>query len=215
MKRKYPILFTFFSFFLLAMGFQCNKDLVAPEPVHEYAEKLSLSPYKKIYSINDTIWLQFQTTNKALFDKRTGTQIRTDTTYLQAIFHLFRRYPAGAAVEFFSEVKTDSVQDLSFTPLYTYYNTLSFKTSCSSSRYFFRAGFILKKTGIYSLEPNGSLAACAGKYNLPYTTFRFTFDLPDCNKDIWLSIPVQSRGGETGFTDRRIDEKEIFLFKVE
>jgi hypothetical protein len=215
MKRLSSIPLTLLSLALLSMGFQCNKDLVAPAPMHQFSEKLSLQPYKKVYFINDTIWVQFQTTSKTLFDQLIGTRVATDSTNLQVGFHLFRRYPAGTAVEFFSEVRTDSVQDLVFAPLYTYYNTLSFKTSCSSNRYLFRAGFILKKAGIYSLEPNGSLAACPGKNSLPFTTFKFTFDLPDTNKDIWLSIPLQTRGDETGFTDRRIDAKEIFLFKVE
>ena len=44
-------------------------------------------------------------------------------------------------------------------------------------------------------------------------SFKLMFDLADCNKDIWLTIPAIQRDGQN--TDARIDNKEIFVFKVE
>ena len=198
------------------MGFQCNKDVYpASTPVYEYTEKLTLTPYKKVYAINDTIWVQFKTNDKTLFDKLTSSRVATDTTFLQVGFNFHKRYPIGNTVELFSNVKVDNALDMRFAPLYTYYNVLNFKTDCSSNRYFFNVGFVPKKTGVYSIEPHGSVSPCPNKINFPYSTFRFTFDLADCNKDVWLSIPSASRGGELGHTDVSIDKKEIFVFKVE
>ena len=88
-------------------------------------------------------------------------------------------------------------------------------TDCNSTKYFFKVGFIPKKTGVYSIEPNISAVDCPNKVIRNFNTTSFIFDLADCNKDIWLSIPSASRGGELGFTDVRIDRKEIFVFKVE
>ena len=197
------------------MGFQCQKDYPALTPTYEYAEKLMLTPYKKRYAVGDTIWVQFQTADKTLFDKLSGNRIPTDTSFLRVNFNFHRRYPNSTSVELFSDAKVDSALDVNFTPLYTYYNVLNFKTDCGISRYFFKVGFVPKKTGVYSIEPGGDVSPCPNKLNRPYSTFKFTFDLADCNKDVWLAIPSQSRGGELGFTDVRIDKKEIFVFQVE
>jgi hypothetical protein len=215
MKQSHISILTFLGLALLTMGFQCEKDYPALTPAHEYAEKLTLTPYKKSYLVGDTIWVQFQTADKTLFDKLRGNRISTDTTFLRVNFNFHRRYPIGNTVELFSETKVENALEVSFTPLYTYYNVLNFKTGCGNSRYFFRAGFVPKKTGVYSIEPHGDVSPCPTKLNVPYTTFRFTFDVADCNKDVWLSIPPQSRSGELGYTDASIDKKEIFVFKVE
>jgi len=215
MKQSCILLLTVLGFALLTMGFHCYRDYPPIKPTYEFIEKLSLTPYKKTYAVGDTIWVQFQTTDKSLFDKLSGNRIPTDTTYFQVNFNFQKRYPIPYTVELFSDTKVDSALDVSFTPLSNLYNTLNFKTACSSNRYFFRVGFIPKKTGVFSIEPHGIFISCPNKLNLPYSTFKFTFDLADCNKDVWLSIPAQSRGGELGFTDVRIDQKEIFVLKVE
>jgi hypothetical protein len=216
MKQSYTSILTFFGLSILTMGFQCGKeDYTVPAPTYEYAEKLSLTPYRKTYAVGDTIWVQFQTTDKTLYDKLSGNRISTDTTFLAVKFNFYRRYPIGSTVELFSDTKVDNALDVSFTPLYTYYNVLNFKTDCASNRYFFKVGFVPKKTGVYSIEPHGYVSPCPNKMSLPYSTFNFTFDLADCNKDVWLSIPPQSRGGELGHTDVSIDKKEMFVLKVE
>ena len=197
------------------MGFQCRKDYPAPIPSYEYTEKLTLTPYKKTYAVGDTIWIQFQTADKTLFDKLSGNRISTDSTFLRVNFDFHRRYPSGTTVELFSDTKVDNALNVSFTPLYTYYNVLTFKTDCGNGRYFFRVGFVPKKIGVYSIEPHGAVSPCPNKLNFPYSTFKFSFDLADCNKDVWLSIPPQSRSGEIGHTDVSIDKKEMFVFKVE
>jgi hypothetical protein len=215
MKQTYILILTFLATALITTSFQCNKDYTLPTPIYEYAEKLTLSPDRKTYSVGDTIWVQFQTANKTLFDKMSGNRIATDTTFLDVKFNFHRRFPTGSTVELFSDTKVDNALDVSFTPLYTSYNVLNFKTDCNNTAYFFRVGFVPKKTGVYSIEPHGDVSPCPNKINFPHSTFKFTFDLADCNKDVWLSIPPQSRGGELGSTDVSIDKKEMFVFKVE
>ena len=215
MKEFYIFIFVFLGVALLTMSFQCNKDHPAPRPTYEYAEKLTLTPYGKSYAVNDTIWVQFQTADKTLFDKLSSNRISTDTTFLRVQFNFHRRYPIGNTVELFSDVRVENALDVSYASLYTYYNVLDFKTDCGNNRYFFRIGFVPKKIGVYSIEPNGNVSPCPNKVSFPYTAFKFTFDLADCNKDVWLSIPPQSRSGELGHTDVSIDKKEMFVFKVE
>jgi len=215
MKRQTLLIKATLVISLMTMGFQCGKEYIEPKPTYEFFEKLTLTPYKKIYSINDTITVQFHTNDKKLFDKVTNSIIATDTSQLFVGFYYHKRYIIGTQPEFFCEIKVDNPIDLSFTTLYPWYNVLSYKTDCSSPNYFLKVSFIPKKTGIYSLEPFISNQYCQNKIDRPYTTTKFIFDLADCNKDVWLSIPPASRGGELGYTDVQIDKKEIFVFKVE
>ena len=197
------------------MGTQCGKDYVTPDPTYKFLEKLTLTPYKKIYSIGDTIWVQFQTTDKSLYDQISKSRISTDTTFLRAEFYYYKRYPNENVPAFFCNVVIDNNLNPDFKTLYTWYNVLNFTTDCNNSSYFFKVGFVPKKTGIYSIDPNITVEDCANKVKRNYSTTSFIFDLADCNKDIWLSIPPASRGGELGSTDVSIDKKQIFVFKVE
>lgn len=215
MKRQTLLIITTLVIVLLTMGFQCGKEYIERKPTYEFFEKLTLTPYKKIYSINDTITIQFQTNDKKLFEKLSNSLIATDTSQLFVGFYYHKRYMIGTQTEFFCDTKVDNPIDLSFTTLYPWYNVLTYKTNCSAPNYFLKASFIPQKTGIYSLEPFITHQYCQNKIDRPYTTTKFIFDLADCNKDIWLSIPPASRGGELGFTDVQIDKKEIFVFKVE
>lgn len=215
MKRKTLFNAIIIVVVFLTMGFHCSKDYIELKPKYEFLEQLTLTPYKKVYSIDDTITVQFQTIDKKLFDKLSNSLISVDTSQLNVGFYYHRRYPQGTQEEFFCETKVENPLDLSFTTEYPWYNVLTYMTDCSTPNYIIKASFIPKKTGIYSLEPFISNQFCPNKIDKPHTTTQFMFDLADCNKDIWFSIPPSSRGGELGFTDVRIHKKEIFVFKVE
>ena len=206
-------------FLLLAanamMGTQCNKEFILIPPTYSFVEKLSLTPYKKIYAVNDTIWVQFKTTDKSLYDKISNSRIETDTTFLQAGFYYNKRFSIDTSSQLFCDAEVTNGLNIQFTKLYPWNNLLSFTTDCNSSEYFFKVGFIPKTTGIYSIDPYITAVNCANKITWNYTETKFIFDLADCNKDVWLSIPAAARGGESGFTDVSIDNKEIFVFKVE
>jgi hypothetical protein len=215
MKPRTLLIITTLVIVLLTMNFQCEKGLIAPNPTYEFFEKLILTPYKKVYSLNDTITVQFQTNYKQLFDKLSNSLIETDTSQLFVGFHYHKRNMIGAQSEYFCDIKVDNPIDLSFSNLQPWYNVITYKTNCSATNYFLKASFIPKKTGIYSLDPFISHKYCQNKMDIPFTRTKFIFDLADCNKDIWLSIPPASRGGQLGSTDVQIDNKEIFVFKVE
>lgn len=215
MKKQTQLIFTALSIVLVTMGFQCGKENIELKPAYTFVEKLTLTPYKKTYAVNDTITVQFQTSDKKLFDELSNSLIATDTSQLAVGFYYHKRYVIETQSEFFCEVNIDNPIDLSFTAQSSRYNVLSYRTSCAAANYFFKASFIPKKTGIYSLEPVITQQYCQNKVIRPYTKTKFLFDLADCNKDVWFSIPAAARGGELGFTDVRIDRKELFVFKVE
>ena len=206
----------FISMALFAISFRCEKgDYVEPKIDYHFSEQLTLTPYRKVYAVNDTLWIQFQTADKSLFDRLTRSRIATDTTFLQWTVYYHRLYPIGTVEEAFADIRVENAIDVTFKPLYSWYNMLTFRTDCSNNAYFFKVGFVPKKQGVYSLEPGSWLSNCPNKLVAKNSNFQLRFDLADCNKDVWSSIPPQARGGQTGHTDVRIDNKEIFVFKVE
>jgi hypothetical protein len=215
MKKPSFFLYICLAFALMTMGFQCHKELGSPEIQHRFTGKLSLSPYQKTYHVNDTIWVQFETTAKSLFDENSGSRIATDTTGIDMIFNIRKRYPTGGPVEFFSSATVENGTNVSFTTGTNLYNVLQFRTPCADSRYYFRVAIVPKKTGVFSIERVSNLFYCPLRQRQPLSTLSFTFDLNDCNKDVWQSIPASARIGETGSVDAMIDRKEIFFFRVE
>jgi len=203
---------------ILISGFQCYRNYPIYKPTYEFTEKVSLTPYKKIYAINDTLWLQFQTSDKTLYDKLSNSRIATDTTFIPFRFQYHKRFPTNSSLPgdiFCSYVVSAGVNPGFEAPIW--YNTILIETECISTSYFVKIGFVPKATGIYSIElpRNGDMRNCPGKLSFINAAYAFTFDLSDCNKDIYLLIPPQSRSGEQGFVDVSIDKKEIFVFKVE
>jgi hypothetical protein len=197
------------------MSFQCGKEYIERKPTYEFLEKLTLTPYKKIYSINDTITIQYQTNDKKLFDKLTNSLISTDTTQLIVGFSYRKLHPSENTLDFLSDVRAENVVDLFFINAAPGLNNLNCKTRCSDTNYNFKVSFIPKKVGIYSIQPSVILEYCPNKIDRPYVKTQFLFDLADCNKDIWLTIPPSSIGGQLGYTDKSIDRKELFVFRVQ
>jgi hypothetical protein len=215
MKNNYPSWTVLIATSFLTMGMQCFKDFPIAPPTYEFAEKMSLYPYKKKYTINDTIWVEFRTTDKSLYDKLSRRRINTDTTSFTQFFYYHKRFPSSSLGDIFcSTVIQGGVNPVFETPIW--YNTLRLESECSSGHYFFKVGFIPKTTGIYSIELPGNLGlrTCPGRLSSINCIYGFTFNLADCNKDVYLSIPPQSRSGEQGFIDVKIDKKEIFVFEV-
>ena len=101
MKQHHISIFFLIIVANIVMGTQCGKDYITPDPTYEYLEKLSLTLYQKVYSINDTIWVQFQTNDKSLYDKKSNSRISTDTTFLRGGFYYHKRYIIGTVPKFF------------------------------------------------------------------------------------------------------------------
>lgn len=190
MKRPY-LLALLLAGSLLTMATECRKEYPPQIPVYEFTEKLNLTPYKKIYAVGDTIWVQFQAADKKLFDRQSNSLISMDTTFLQIKVYMQRWFPLDHPNELYDSVITANTPGMTYTAVKDTpgFNALQFLTVCNEHSYFFQIGFIPQLTGIYSINPYGILLNCPDKIYFPYSTFRFTFDLTDCNKDIWLSIP--------------------------
>lgn len=218
MRERYLMALTLVGVALITMGVRCTKDVEFPPeiiPVYQYAEKLTLTPFKKVYAIGDTIWVQFQTTDKTLYDKLSGRRISTDTTFLKVYFDLTRQYPLEFNLENYAEVTVENGLDVNFEPVIAPRDGLTFNTDCVKGPYFFKAGFVLKKTGVFTLKPGALVSPCPDKKAVLPSSFIFTFDLPDCNYDVWLPIASQSNNGLNSSIDAGIQKKQVYAFKVE
>lgn len=221
MKLRTVCIFFIVFCAVCSMGFQCQKESFFPIPQYQFGDKVSLYPYKKVYNIGDTIWVKFEITSKVLFEGLTNQNIATDTTFLAMTFQYQKRFPVQfSPTDTFCYTMTSLGlnQGLRVLQEYRTYKFLNYITDCSQNFYLFKIGFIPKTVGIYSINgPGGDVIDCPNKVvKSPYSNIVFIFDLFDCNKDIYLSIPPASRGTSVkGQTEREIDNKKIFVFKVE
>jgi hypothetical protein len=199
------------------MGTQCRKEEI--EYNYNFTEKINLFPAQKNYYVGDTIWLQYTNRTNQLFDTKTSRLVRVDTVAIGFIIGLNSRYeaPVNPPAGFCDFISANST---GIKP-YSYGTSASFVFGCNSTNdYNFLIGIILKQKGIYSLDLWGapqSVTACPNRISpFPLSTIAYRFNVADCNKDIFLSIPSASRGESIkGSTENDIDNKEIYIVNVE
>jgi hypothetical protein len=103
-----------------------------------------------------------------------------------------------------------------------YYGTSAqFRFGCNTTNNLdFKIGIIPKEKGIYSIDIRGSqniVSGCPNKIvNFPFSTIDYRYKNQDCNKDIYLTIPPNSRRESlNGYLGNQIDQKEIYIVKVD
>ena len=205
---------------LLCMGFQCEKEYPI-EYKYNFVEKINLFPTSKSYKVGDTIWLQYLNPNKILFDDRTSNHIAADTVSVDFQVAFSSRYntPVNPSGGFCDYVSTNGVNVGRF--LGEYGTVFLFKFGCNSNNsYNFTLGVVPKQKGIYSLDLLGvprNVSGCTNRIiGFPLSTIEYRFNVADGNKDIYLSIPPQSRGESIkGYTESKIDSKQVYIVKVE
>ena len=201
------------------MGTQCRKDQIAYK--YNFIEKVDLLPAQKSYKVGDTIWIQYTNPSKKLFDQASGQYVPLDTLEIGIQIAFNARYnapfnPSGGFCEFVSgNIINQSLY------LGEYGTSARFGFGCdSNNNHDFKIGIITKEKGIYSIDLGGGfnyVNACPNKItNFPISTIQYRYTNADCNKDIYLEIPPNSRGeSPKGHTENQIDQKETYIVKVE
>lgn len=206
----------------IIFGFQCGKDFIEPVPAKElFREKINLFPSKKNYNINDTIWLTFTTTDKTLFDTLSSQRLSTNGLKFnfRAIMLPLYNTPTNQTKSYCKFILANNI-----VPQYdtTQFNSMiNFDNGCDTQTFYdIKLGLVLKYAGTYLLnlsDVGTNLMTCSNQTN-PYPTsdLRFTYNLTDCNKDVFLSIPISQRPEyPTGFRQAQIDAKVSFAFNVQ
>ncbi len=218
LRNTYTILLLF-MLITITMGNECRKNDVMPAK-QNFLEMVNLTSAKKVYSVKDTIWLNYITSSKTFLDTISKQRLPTNMLRFGFGATLLPKYgtPTNPADGFCSFIlpgnaTAQNVTNSSGTAAY-------FNIECdSSSTYNIKMGVVLKYQGIYVLNlPDGiTLQACTNQTN-PYPSARvqFIYNLADCNKDVYLSIPASLRQeNPVGFTESQIDAKVAYAFKVQ
>ena len=203
------------------MGLQCGKHYdYIPEPKQHFLEMVTLTPAQKLYNVNDTIWLKYITGTKTFLDTISRQRLPTNTIKFGFGASLLPKYgaPLNATDGFCSFIlpantTAQYVTNQSGTATY-------FSVDCdNTSSYNLQVGVVLKYQGIYILHlPDGiRFEACSNQINpYPSAGVQFIYNLPDCNKDVYLSIPASQRQEfPVGFTATQIDYKVAYALKVQ
>lgn len=203
------------------MGTTCHKDV--EDYKYKFVEKINLFPANKSYKIGDTIWIQYSNPDKKLFEQSSSKYITADTVSVtfQTSFNALYDYPINPSGGFCDYVTANGINVSVFVGEYS--TRLVQTIGCNSTNsYDFKIGVVLKQAGIYSLNLNGvplSVSACSNRIsNFPFSSIDYQYNLTDCNKDVYLSIPPDARSEPTkskGIEENLIDKKKVFVFKVE
>jgi hypothetical protein len=205
---------------LLCTSFRCEKEEI--DYKYNFIEDIKLFPAQKNYKVGDTIWLEYSNPDKKLFDKLNGQNISVDTVTIgfQVSFNI--RYgvqfiPAEGLCDYITPNGINVGRNLG--PGNG--TGLSYSFGCNNNNsYDFKIGVVPKVEGIFSLDLLGqpeNVAACASRIGgFPLSTIAYKFGLADCNKDIYLTIPLTARLETTnGYTERKIESKEVYIVRVE
>ncbi len=202
------------------MGTYCSKHYNTEEAKQVFTEKINIYPAQKTYSINDTIWLDFQTADKTLYDSISRQRLFTSRVKFNFQIILIAKYDfptlsSGVYCEFIHPVNLTPIQQTS-----TFGTSTSFEIGCDNApRYDTKVGLVLKQKGIYviDIETLKLIQPCIGEVNpYPGSYLIFTYNIADTNKDIYLSIPDSDRtDNPPGFTEKQLDKKLAYAIRVE
>ena len=197
----------------LTMGFQCDEYPPEPEPTYIFKETLSLSPFKKSYSVGDTIWIGTSLNDKHLFDSKTGREVLVDSVSLPMELSYSALYQVYTRSEGFCKVVTSKPVEAK-TQNYELTTHILASYGCNQPDYRFKIGLVLLSTGVYSLkivEKINFYNCLKPQQYAKRSQISYTFNLNDTNKDVFLAIPAISRGG---LNTEKIDSKEEYIVKV-
>ena len=204
---------------LLCMGTQCDKDYI--EYKYNFIEKINLFPAQQSYKVGDTIWVSYTNPTKRLFDNRTSQLIAADTVSIDFQISFNSRYnaPLNLAGGFCDYITANGVNAGRYLGAYGTGMLLTFGCN-STNNYDFTVGVVPKQKGIYSLDLLGvprNVGACPNRNSgFPPSTIEYRFNVADGNKDIYLTIPPYSRNESTkGYTESKIDNKQVYIVRVE
>ena len=205
---------------LLTTAFQCG-EYDEPAPAYTFQESIDLYPEQKRYRLGDTLWLEYRNPGNTLVDQRTNQPVAVDSVSLRFPLNYTSRYeapvsPAGGFCEF---VTATGGRIAGYTSPYN--TAASLEVGCDASRSFrFKVGVVPKHKGVYSLDlpvvPQEVRACPTRRTGFPRSTIVYRFTAADGNKDVYLAIPPHQRGESVkGTTEQRIEDKIVFVLKVE
>jgi len=216
--NKLPAILLIITLFI---NFHCTKPPYRIKYKYNFAEKLDLFPAQKLFHVGDTVWVQYVNTDNMFLDTKTGKRIQADSLYINFDLTLNALYntavnPPGGFCEFVPPVGMIAGRWPG-----QYYTKTAIDVGCATSyNYNFKLGIVLKEKGIFSVDMFRDMLVqeCGNRgKEFPESNIEFAFNLADGNKDIFLSIPLASRGGDSGSkeVEKRIDDRIAYVLRVD
>lgn len=203
------------------MDFRCSKESFPIDYQHNFVEKVDLFPAQKTYHIGDTVWVQFVNSDNKFLDARTSQRVLADSLSIPLQLTLDALYntavnPAAGFCDFVTSSGVNTGRTLGH---FGTGSVLEFGCGTSNS-YSFKIGIAFKEKGIFMVNLSGKLdvKGCSNRVNrYPNSNLEYTFNLGDGNKDVYFSIPLQTRGGKkaSDAVESMIDGKKAFVLRVE
>jgi hypothetical protein len=220
MRNKYALLILLFIS-MLTMNFQCGKGDVIQRPYEQaFQVPVNIVPQKKMYSLTDTIWLETDVIGKTLFDTKSNQSMVVDTGQITfgATFNIFGTSVTNPPNGFCNVV---TIAGVNTNRQLGHWGTSGYldKYGCGQTSYTCRVGFkpLIKGTYWLILTSDRLLESCTNKTIPYYATISYRFKSADLGLDIFNNLSKNDKGGNDGikFYTNKINNKEIFVFKVE
>lgn len=203
-------------------GFQCSKpDAQVVKAKEAFLEKIDLFPARKAYSVGDTIWIILTTTDKSLYDTISAQRLPASGLGFPFGLILYPKYntpanPANSYCRFIITPGITAIYDSSQAGA-----SIRFTVGCEAQPFYsIRLGVVLNYPGIYLLtlpDTGRLLQTCSAQVNpYPDAKLQFQYNLADCNKDVYLSIPPASRKDyPEGYSEALLNARIAYAVKVD
>ena len=219
MTNKYSLVLILFIA-ILTMNFTCVKDNMEIPIEQMFQIPVDIYPLKKSYSLTDTIWIETDIIGKTLFDTKSNQTVVVDTGQLDfgATFNFFGSSitnPPNGFCEIITLRGVNTDRQLS------HHGTIGYldRYGCGQSSYKCRIGYkpLIKGTYWLILTSDRHLQSCPNKILPYYASISYKYKTADLGLEIFNALSINDKGGKDGikFYTNRINNKEIFVFKVE
>jgi len=204
----------------LNIQFHCRYDGPVRPFDYTFEIPVDILPLKKVYTTNDTIWLQLDVTGKLLFDTKTSQAINADTTMIivastYAEFGTNTRNPQNGLAQVITEPGVIAERQTGF----GYTSATVSNYGCGKPTFKIKIGFKPNYPGTFSLNLRKDLMlqGCMGKVIPVYSTYWYKFKQVDLNGEILNTLSGNDLGGNSNRSvlQESIAKREMFVFTVQ
>jgi hypothetical protein len=206
---------------VLTMNFRCYKDNLIERPFEQnFSVPVDIVSLKKSYSLTDTIWLETDITGKMIFDTKSNQLILVDTGQIDfgATFNIFGTQVTNPQNGFCDVI---TIRGVNTNRELGHWGTSGYldQYGCGQATYKCRIGFkpLIKGTYWLILTSDRLFESCPNKVVPYYATISYRYKSQDLGLEIFNALSKNDKGGNDGikFYTNKINNKEIFVFKVE
>jgi hypothetical protein len=220
MRLRYFAPVVLFLLSLFTMNFQCRDKFAIKPFENRFEAAVDISPLKKTYTLNDTIWIETDVPGKFLFDLNSNQNINADTGKIDfyASFNEFGTYVQNPPNGFCTVVTQAGVNaDRQFSQWGTSIYVKDF--GCGQPDYKIKIGLKPNVKGSFwlILGKDRLMGTCTNKVVPYYASISYKYKNVDLGLDVFNALSTNDKGGNDGivYYTNQIRNREIFVFSVQ